>query len=91
MATVLILGATSDIGIAIARKFAGEKWDVQLAGRKPEQLEPVASDIRVRYNVGCTVNAFDAINFKSHDGFFNSLLPRYDILTVLTVVTTRLE
>ncbi len=79
MATVLILGATSDIGIAIARKFAGEKWDVQLAGRKPEQLEPVASDIRVRHNVVCTVNEFDAINFKSHESFFHSLSPKPEV------------
>jgi decaprenylphospho-beta-D-erythro-pentofuranosid-2-ulose 2-reductase len=40
MPTVLILGATSDMGYAIAKKFAAEGYDVQLAARKPESLEP---------------------------------------------------
>ena len=54
MATVLILGATSDIGVAIAKKFASQKFDVQLSARKPEQLKPLESDIRIRYAVDCT-------------------------------------
>jgi decaprenylphospho-beta-D-erythro-pentofuranosid-2-ulose 2-reductase len=37
--TVLILGAKSDIGIAIARKFALEGYDIQLAGRNFEEVE----------------------------------------------------
>ncbi|MFT3948630.1 MAG: hypothetical protein QM763_16830 [Agriterribacter sp.] len=38
MPVVLILGATSDMGKAITRKFAEEKYDIQLACRKPEDL-----------------------------------------------------
>ena len=33
--TVLVLGGTSDIGIAVARKFASEKFNVILAGPEP--------------------------------------------------------
>ncbi len=51
MATVLILGATSDIGVAIAKKFASEKFDITLAARKPEQLKPLQSDIL--YSLWC--------------------------------------
>ena len=79
MGTVLILGATSDIGVAIAQKFAGEKWNVLLAGRKPEQLGAAASDIRVRYNVTCDVKSFDAVDFKSHEAFFQSLSPKPEV------------
>jgi decaprenylphospho-beta-D-erythro-pentofuranosid-2-ulose 2-reductase len=75
MATALILGATSDIGVAIARKFASEKFDVLLAARKPEQLKPLESDIRIRYGVNCSSLAFDALRYNSHAGFFNSLQP----------------
>jgi short-subunit dehydrogenase len=73
MATILILGATSDIGLAIAKKFASEKFDIQLAARRPEQLEPACSDIVIRYGVRCTAYAFDALDYGGHARFFHSL------------------
>ena len=76
MATVLILGATSDIGVAISKKFASEKFDVLLAARKPEQLKPMESDIRIRYGVNCTALRFDALEYGTHKGFFDSLNPK---------------
>jgi decaprenylphospho-beta-D-erythro-pentofuranosid-2-ulose 2-reductase len=79
MATVLILGATSDIGAAIAKKFASNKFDVLLAARKPEQLGPLESDIHIRYGVNCISLAFDALQYDSHDVFFNSLLPKPEV------------
>src|SRR6266852_3116514 len=79
MATALILGATSDIGMAIAKKFASEKFDVILAARKPEQLQPLKSDINIRYGVSCRSLAFDALDYESHSGFFNSLQPKPEV------------
>jgi decaprenylphospho-beta-D-erythro-pentofuranosid-2-ulose 2-reductase len=79
MATVLILGATSDIGVAIAKKFASQKFDVLLAARKPEQLKPLESDIQIRYGVTCSSVAFDALKYESHAGFFNSLKTKPDV------------
>ncbi|MBS1975133.1 MAG: short-chain dehydrogenase, partial [Bacteroidetes bacterium] len=38
MPTVLVLGATSDIAMAIAKKFAANHYAIQLAGRNTEQL-----------------------------------------------------
>jgi decaprenylphospho-beta-D-erythro-pentofuranosid-2-ulose 2-reductase len=79
MASVLILGATSDIGVAIARKFAFHSFDVLLAARKPEQLKALESDIRIRYRVNCNSLAFDALQYHSHAGFFESLQPKPDV------------
>jgi decaprenylphospho-beta-D-erythro-pentofuranosid-2-ulose 2-reductase len=79
MATVLILGATSDIGVAIAKKFAAQKFDIQLAARRQEQLEPLRSDIVIRYGVSCSVHAFDALKFGEHAAFFNALSPCPDV------------
>ncbi|MGN6402658.1 MAG: SDR family oxidoreductase [Flavisolibacter sp.] len=79
MGTVLILGATSDIGFAIAKKFASEKYDVQLAARNPGQLKPFQSDIEIRYGVRCSVHAFDAMDFNTHADFYNSLSPKPDV------------
>src|SRR6476620_1833954 len=79
MPTVLILGATSDIGFAIARKFASEKYDVQLAARSTNSLQPFQSDIQIRYGVQCSLHSFDALNFSSHAGFYSALLPKPDV------------
>jgi short-subunit dehydrogenase len=79
MATVLILGATSDIGMAIAKKFASEKFDVLLAARKPEQLKPLESDISIRYGVNCSSMAFDALQYDSHALFFHSIQPKPEV------------
>ena len=71
MPTVLILGATSDIGFAVARAFAAGKYDVQLAARRPEQLGPSRSDLEVRYGVQCTVHEFDALDTEAMPFFIS--------------------
>jgi len=75
METVLVLGATSDIGIAIAKKFAAAGYGIQLAARTPAQLEALSSDIEIRYKVPCSVYQFDALDYSSHASFFNGLKP----------------
>lgn len=79
MPTVLLLGATSDIGFAIAKKFASQKYDVQLAARNVEQLKPFQSDIEIRYEVGCSTHFFDALHFESHQSFYEGLSPKPDV------------
>ncbi len=73
MPTVLILGATSDMGYAIAKKFASEGFNLQLAARNPQQLEASQSDIEIRYNVRCTLHSFDVLDYAAHASFFDSL------------------
>lgn len=79
MPTVLILGATSDMGYAIAKKFAAEGYDVQLAARKPEQLGAFQTDLQIRSGKQCSVHAFDALDFGTHASFYNSLSPKPDV------------
>lgn len=79
MSTVLILGASSDIGFAIAKKFASEKYDVQLAGRSVEPLKAHQSDLQVRHQINCTLHSFDAMDFSSHASFYDSLSPKPDV------------
>ena len=87
METVLILGATSDIAIAIAKKFASEKYNIQLAARKPEQLAAVQSDIKIRYGVDCSTHAFDALQYHTHQVFFAGLNPKPDVtITVFGIM-----
>jgi len=79
METVLILGATSDIGIAIAKKFAAQKYNIQLAARNTEALEPLKADIAIRNQVDCSLHNFDALKYSTHAGFFGSLDPKPNV------------
>ena len=46
--TALVIGATSDIGRAIARRLADEGYALQLAARNPAPLEAEAAALRAR-------------------------------------------
>lgn len=83
MPTVLILGAASDMALAIAKTFAQHKYTVQLAARDTGRLAAFQSDIQVRYNVPCTVHAFDALDYASHAAFFEQLQPKPDVTIVV--------
>lgn len=75
MSTVLILGATSDIAQATARKFAENNYSLQLAARDPARLDSFASDLRIRFQVDVQTLAFDATNFDEHTTFYQQLSP----------------
>lgn len=81
MPAVLLLGASSDMATAIARKFAQDKFDIILAGRSTEQLLEFKTDLEIRYNVKAEVVQFDAVDFESHASFFNNL-PFYPDVTI---------
>lgn len=44
----IVTGAGSGIGAAIARRLAGQGWRVILAGRRPEPLQEVVTEIKTR-------------------------------------------
>ncbi|MBC7904499.1 MAG: SDR family oxidoreductase [Gemmatimonadaceae bacterium] len=88
MPTVLILGAASDMAQAIAKSFAKNKYDVQLAARNTDRIEASRSDIQLRSGVNVSVHSFDALDYKSHEQFFQSLNPRPDVTVVVFGVMT---
>ncbi|UZS00133.1 SDR family oxidoreductase [Chondrinema litorale] len=73
MSTVLILGATSDMAVAIARKFAAEKYNIQLAGRNPDKLTPLKNDLESRFGVIAETFTFDACDSNSHQNFYSNI------------------
>ncbi len=79
MSTVLILGAASDMSVAIAKRYAAAGYDLQLAARNIDRLKPLQSDIQIRYNCTCTLYEFDALNFQSHTSFYEALAIKPDI------------
>lgn len=60
MKRVLIVGATSAIAGAVARRYAAEGAALYLAARSAERLAAVAADLRVRGACEVITGAFDA-------------------------------
>lgn len=79
MPTVLILGASSDMAVAIAKKFASEGYNIQLAARNSSRLQPLQSDLAIRHNITATLHEFDAEKTEGHETFFSSLQSKPDI------------
>ncbi|MBI5592263.1 MAG: SDR family oxidoreductase [Deltaproteobacteria bacterium] len=76
---LLILGASSDIGIAIAHKFArAEGAHICLASRNLGLLEKKARDIETRYQVKAKAIGFDATDYAGHPDFYRNLDPKPD-------------
>ena len=81
---VLIIGARSDIAIAVAHCFAKEGYDIQLAARNISSLDVDKSDIELRYQVGVSLHDFNALDIDSHERFV-SLLPKLPFVVVCAV------
>jgi short-subunit dehydrogenase len=78
MKNILILGATSDMAQAIAKRFSAEGWGLTLAALEPELLESVAGDLRVRSECEIQTLPFDATDFSSHKPLYESLETKPD-------------
>lgn len=67
--TVLVLGAASGIGRAVANELAGRGFDLLLAGRDLEELAALAADLRLRHGVETRCQPFDALALETHGAF----------------------
>jgi len=76
MSYLLILGAKSDIAKAVAKEYAQNGYDLYLAARNVDELEPFSNDIKIRYEKEAKRVTFDALDFESHQSFYESLDPK---------------
>lgn len=76
MSYVLIIGASSDIAGAVAREYAKHGYDLFLAARRPEELGAFGNDISIRYGKNARPVYFDALDYKSHQAFYDALDPK---------------
>ncbi|MBN8577733.1 MAG: SDR family oxidoreductase [Cytophagales bacterium] len=78
MTTVLILGATSEVALALADQLAAKSFNLILAARHAERLNPVKADLTIRFGVTVTVAEFDAAQVTTHADFYAQLSPKPD-------------
>src|SRR3954453_13810118 len=80
---VLILGARSDVGRAIARHYAQTGCAIMLAARQVNSLEADRTDLEVRYKIPVTLAEFDVTD-SDPDRFFATLeyMPRTLVMVV---------
>ncbi|MBA3303521.1 MAG: decaprenylphospho-beta-D-erythro-pentofuranosid-2-ulose 2-reductase [Acidimicrobiia bacterium] len=84
--SVLVLGGGSDIGLATVRAMLDRRLrSVVLAGRHPEALERHAIELRSLGAESVEVEAFDALDPTSHDGFVDRVFDRHPHLDLVLV------
>ncbi len=75
MGAILIIGAKSDIALALAHEYAKHGYDLHLAARKHEELANDVRDIEIRYKVNITAIELDVTSFATHEQFYTKLTP----------------
>ena len=71
--TILIIGAKSNIAVAVAHKFASEGYNLQLAARNSLKLDAVVSDLKIRYGISVSVYELDILKYETFSDFVDSL------------------
>jgi len=78
MKRVLILGATSEVAMALADVLAAQSIELILAARNVQRLNAVQSDLHIRLSCSVTLAEFDAASTHGHASFYNQLEPKPD-------------
>ncbi|RWR44443.1 SDR family NAD(P)-dependent oxidoreductase [Sinirhodobacter ferrireducens] len=86
METWILLGATSAIARAFARRLAAEGATLFLAGRDEAELEAIAADCRLRGAAGAEVLAFDARDPAGYPALIGRLAAQEGVLNAASFV-----
>lgn len=73
---VLVIGATSGIARALAAKIAQQGAALYLAARDGFEVERVARDLAIRYQVPVSWSAFEAQDYGSHVDFLQKVVDK---------------
>lgn len=77
MKKILIVGATSAIATACARRWAEQKANLFLVGRNIEQLQQIAADLGVRGAASVHIYPLDLNQFEQHQAMLDACIDRF--------------
>lgn len=80
---VLITGATSGFGKAMAEKFASKGYDLILTGRRKDRLESLQHDLCNKYNGAVIILNFDVQNRQETFDAINKLSEDWQAIDIL--------
>lgn len=78
---LLILGAKSDVGRALAEVFGKNGYGITLAGRG--ELNREARDLEIRTGAQIHQASFNALDYASHGAFFSQLTMRPSVVVTV--------
>ena len=81
--TALITGASSGIGLAFARLFAKDGYDVVLVSRNPEKLTEIAQELKSEYHVRTTVIEKNLADTGSAQALYDEIVSKNEKIDVL--------
>ena len=81
--TILITGATSGFGKAIAEKFAENGFDVVITGRREERLDAIKEELEENYGVKVYALCFDVRDKAEVGEAINELRTKIDTVDIL--------
>ena len=76
MRTALITGASSGIGLELARVFARERWDLVLVSRNLSRLDALASELSNQYGISAQPIAQDLSDPEAPSALFEEIQRR---------------
>jgi hypothetical protein len=80
----LLLGGSSEIGVAISNEFASLGYEVILAGRDLDSIKLIADDISIRYGTKTSYMFLDLLDIDSQQTLINSL-PRLPNVVIYSI------
>ncbi|MFZ0219185.1 MAG: SDR family NAD(P)-dependent oxidoreductase [Candidatus Aquirickettsiella sp.] len=80
MQSILILGATSSIARACSEILAARHCKLFLASRDISELERIAVDLRIRFNIDVDYAFFDITQIDFHADFFEKLIGKMGVI-----------
>ena len=81
--TILVTGATSGIGLAVADAFAAQGHRVILTGRREERLENIQTQLKDKYGVDVHTLAFDVRDYSEAEQLLTNLPEAFKDVDIL--------
>lgn len=79
----LITGATSGFGKAIAERFAAERWNLILTGRRKDRLDALEQQLRDEFGIAVLTLNFDVRSLDECTSHLEQLSPEWRSIDVL--------